>query len=336
VQKELPADTALAIGYVGSASENLRIGGTSSSFYGNQVNPTYGTSLGSGLDEFVPNPFYGISEFGNLSLTETLRANQLYRPYPQYQGVTLYQTTEGYSRYHSLQLQFRRRFRGMWGARINYTYAWQKDNIWEGHYMIEDEPTTPIDSYNLDKYYGPSMSWNPHVINMNGMFRIPGPENGGIGEAILGGWTLSATAKIQAGFPLSVTANTNNTGLYNYRQMPNLTGVDPNVEGAVHEKYDNFINPAAFAQPAPYTIGDAPRSLLDARGPHMQNVDFAFEKSIPLVSDSQFDLRFEVINLLNDVAWRGPRSRYGTSTFGTIQGQRGFPRTLQITLRMRW
>jgi hypothetical protein len=150
-QKELPGNMALAIGYLGSRTERIRIGGTGSGLYVNQLDPSFLT-LGSDLDEYVDNPFYGDPAYGNLSLSEQLVRRQLLRPYPHFSGVTLYSTMRGYSRYNSLRVQFRKRFRGMWGARVNYTYARMYDNLWQGHYMMQDEPGTPINTYDLDAY----------------------------------------------------------------------------------------------------------------------------------------------------------------------------------------
>jgi hypothetical protein len=65
--------------------------------------------------------------------------------------------------------------------------------------------------------------------------------------------------------------------------------------------------------------------------------DVAFEKNTPLGnSGAEFNLRFEFVDILNGVNWRGPRSIFGLSSFGIPPGVRGFPRTLQIIAGIRF
>ena len=66
-QRELPGGNVLAVGYMGSHSERLSMGGTSDATVNiNQLDPSY-LALGTGLQQLVPNPFFGNAAFGNLS-----------------------------------------------------------------------------------------------------------------------------------------------------------------------------------------------------------------------------------------------------------------------------
>src|SRR4029079_14547249 len=59
VQRELPGNMAASIGYQGSRSERLSMGGTSDATINiNQIDPQY-QSLGTALQQTVANPFLG-------------------------------------------------------------------------------------------------------------------------------------------------------------------------------------------------------------------------------------------------------------------------------------
>ena len=86
-QWELPAGNVVSVGYMGSRSERLSMGGTSDVTVNiNQLDPSY-LALGTGLQQLVPNPFFGNSAFGNLSSSRTIARGQLLRPFPQFTDV---------------------------------------------------------------------------------------------------------------------------------------------------------------------------------------------------------------------------------------------------------
>ena len=60
-----------------------------------------------------------------------------------------------------------------------------------------------------------------------------------------------------------------------------------------------WFNTAAFANPAPFTFGNSPRSVL--RGPGLATTDLTLEKNIALTSRMKLDVRAEAYNLLNRV-----------------------------------
>ena len=102
-------------------ARSFRIGGTLNSTTNiNQLDPAF-LGLGSALDDPVANPFFGNAAFGNFAGQATLPRGQLLRPYPQFGDVFARHVTSGRSRYDALRLELEKRFRGNWGARVNYT-----------------------------------------------------------------------------------------------------------------------------------------------------------------------------------------------------------------------
>ncbi|MDE0104608.1 MAG: hypothetical protein OXN89_19715 [Bryobacterales bacterium] len=81
-------------------------------------------------------------------------------------------------------------------------------------------------------------------------------------------------------------------------------------------------------------ISGGPHTTDEARTPALFNWDASAEKNIRLSEDTSITLRFEFINVLNNVNWRGPRTVFGSDDFGSIPGTRGFPRTFQLMAKI--
>ena len=126
--RELAGSTAVSIGYSGSRSEHMPVGGTVDTTVNiNQIDPSY-LSLGSALLDLVPNPFFGNAAFGNLASSATIARGQLLRPFPQFTDVLAHRVTEARTRYNAMTLRFDRRIRNNWGVNANYTFSRLMDN----------------------------------------------------------------------------------------------------------------------------------------------------------------------------------------------------------------
>ncbi len=197
MQRELPGGIAVSFGYLGSRSERLGVGGTTSGRVNiNQLDPNL-QELGHALLEPVENPFFGNPIFGNLSESETIPRGQLLRPYPQFEDLLAHQVSEGRRRYHSAIFKLEKRFRQGWGARINYTFSRTDDNIFGEGNSFSNRRSRPLDSTNLvDGEWARSIVDIPHRINVSGIYELPFGigrrwlDGGGIWSHVLGGWTF--------------------------------------------------------------------------------------------------------------------------------------------------
>jgi len=93
----------------------------------------------------------------------------------------------------------------------------------------------------------------------------------------------------------------------------------------------SWFNRAAFAQPAPGTLGDLPRNAVV--GPAYWNVDLAVSKLIAVSATQRLELRLESFNLLNHFNWGDPVTNFNAGTFGRITTQTGFPRIMQFGIK---
>src|SRR5262249_38085591 len=121
--RQLRGGIAVSIGYAGSRSDHMPVGGTVDATVNvNQLDPQY-LSLGSSLLDLVPNPFYGNPAFGNFANASTITRGQLLRPFPEFDNVLAHRVTAARTRYNSMTLRFDKRVRNNWGVNANYTYS---------------------------------------------------------------------------------------------------------------------------------------------------------------------------------------------------------------------
>ena len=330
VQHELPGRIALTAGYVGSRSTNLTLGGTANASVNiNQLDPRY-LSLGSALLQQVANPFFGNSVFGALANSATVTRGQLLRPYPQFGNVRAHRVTAARSRYDALVLGAERRRLDRWGARVNYVYSVLKDNqAGEGN-AFANNPQAAIDNSDLEREYGYSLRDAPHRLNLSGTWQLPF------------GWSLSGVAFYQSGFPFPVIQGANAAAPFGFGQRPDrVPGVDAVLSGDQAGTYDatcscvRWLNPAAWTAAAPFTLGNAPHADATARTPTLTNLDLSVAKGITVAS-TKVTLRADVFNVFDHATFFSPAVVFGTSTFGQIRRDGGFPRTLQLMVRVAW
>ena len=324
-QRDIGDNFVFLVGLVGSRGTNLKFAGTGGAGINiNQIDPGTVASMGSALNTQVANPMAGLG-LGNDGAT--ISQGQLARPFPQFQNVFTGRTFSR-STYESVRLQLEKRFRGNWGARINYTWSNQRDNVYENMNRVEDETDTLYITSDIDRDFGPSRLSAPHWTNLSGIYRLPGEG------PVLGGWSASVTTIMRSGFPLAITQSSNWGGGFGYdHQRPNTTGTDPMTSGSTADRVDNYINPGAYAAVDDFQIGNTPHTDNGVRAPWLFNWDVSFEKMTEISDNQRFSIRLELINFFNQPNWNGPRSVLNSSTFGQITGQGGYPRVLQIMLK---
>ena len=340
IQKELGGGNVIGVGYMGSRSEHLSLGGTSDATVNiNQLDPTY-LALGSALQQTVPNPFFGNAAFGNLSRSATISRGQLLRPYPQFDNVLAHRVNDASARYNAFVTRWNKRMANGYSLDVNYTFSRLMDNQFGESNSFSSRQGSALNNYDLGAEYGVSLLDVAHRLNLNGTVQLPFGEGrkwlngGGVSGAVLGGWQLTLAGRYQTGFPLNISQASNNSGLLGSNQRPNVVpGVNPMTTGSQEDRaVSGWINPAAFSAAPAFTFGNAPRTNPDWRGPGQRNVDLAIAKTQRIGSKS-LSLRADVMNLFDDPLFLGPVTTFGTSTFGQITSVGGFARSMQFQVR---
>jgi hypothetical protein len=154
-------------------------------------------------------------------------------------------------------------------------------------------------------------------------------------NAIIGGWQFNGITTLQAGTPLSITAN-NTAGIFGARTQPNNNGNDPRLSGPVEDRLGKYFDTSVYSQPAAFTFGNEPifSPLLRAHG--VRNFDLSLFKNFEVRPGITAQFRIEALNAFNRVQFSGPNTSVTSSSFGVISGQANAPRQLQFGFKLLW
>ncbi len=141
------------------------------------------------------------------------------------------------------------------------------------------------------------------------------------------GWQISGIVRVLSGDYFSAKAGLDQALSGTDDQRPQQ--VAPNVYAA-NKSVQQWLNPAAFGQPALGTYGNmGPATLL---GPGFFGIDTSVTRKIQVRESMAFEIRGEAFNVLNHVNPLDPVSTLTSSTFGQIQAAND-PRILQLALK---
>ncbi|WP_263418861.1 TonB-dependent receptor [Terriglobus albidus] len=153
----------------------------------------------------------------------------------------------------------------------------------------------------------------------------------GIARALAGGWSANWIFTAQDGQPFSVACTTTTAAGLGCFALK-VPGQDP-YAGPHNAR--QFLNPAAFANPAVGSLGGAPAQV---SGPPFRRLDFSVFRRFSLSDVRYFEFRAESFNLTNTPNFAQPGSLNFTSpsTFAQISATRdnpNDPRELQASLK---
>ena len=327
VQRELPWAMFVEIAYVGTRGYDLSTVGESGLSL-NQLDPQY-MSLGSQLNQQVPNPFFGIVNNGVLT-QRTVARGQLLRPYPQFTDIIPLYHSGAKSRYNALQITGRKRMSHGLMLEGSYTYA-QAREIGMSHQ----------NSYDLDASWALASYDIKHRFVISYLYELPFGRNrrfaSGVSplvNAIIGGWQFNGITTIQSGTPLSITAS-NTAGIFGARTQPNNNGQDPRLDGPVEDRLDRYFDTSVYSQPANFTFGNEPVFSPMLRAPGVRNFDLSMFKNFDL-RRATLQFRIEALNAFDTVQFSGPNTSVTSSSFGVISSQANSPRQMQFGLKLLW
>jgi hypothetical protein len=310
-ERELPSSAVVTLGYLHGDGVNLMVGGGS-------ANPN-----AVPLDALAYRDKLNDEEF-----------RRTLRPFPQYVGFDLngqypigqYQRDAGYVRLE------KRTSSGL-GMSAYYEFAKQMDD-YSGPYGIQDV-------YNRKNEWSRAAGVPPQRLTVSYVYELPiGPSKPFLAYTdwrrfVVEGWSISGMTAVNSGDPLALRPQFNNTGGVVGELNANVVpGVDPRV---AEPGPDLWFNPAAFAQPADFTVGNASRTHPYLLAPGSQNHDLSLTKRFPLAADRTVELSAVGFNFVNHANWNDPDVVIGPESApnvnaGKIIGSRG-GRVIQVGLR---
>jgi hypothetical protein len=249
---------------------------------------------------------------------------QARRPFPRF-GTIAYNTQDGASIYHSLQMKLERRLSGGFSTLIAYTFSksitFQPAPAVGGNYAFERALTGFDVPHNFDVAFTYELPFGKGRRFAN---------NNAFAERVIGGWQLQGISGFRSGTPYTptVSRDTSNTGIGG--QRPHRIG-----SGRLDNKtLDNYFDKAAFTLPANFTWGNSGANIL--RRDLLANYDFSLHKMFSITEKSKLQLRFEAFNLPNAVYFNAPNSNVDVAAGGRVTSTSNTPRQMQVALKLNF
>jgi hypothetical protein len=253
---------------------------------------------------------------------------QRLRPFPQFSNVLLLNPSVGKSSYYAEYVRVQKRFSDGFSFLAHYTRSRYMDDAESANEY--GSTGSYMDAYRRDLDWARSASDVPHHLIMTVLYEVkPFTENRYV-NAVLGNWRVGILETLQSGPTFTVITAANTTNAFPAGPLrPNLVG-DPELSSD-QQTLSRWFDTSAFVNPAPFTFGNSPRSVL--RGPGILTTDLTLEKSIPLQGHTRLDVRVEAYNLLNRANFNIPGFTLGAADFGVITSARP-ARTVQLGARL--
>jgi hypothetical protein len=312
VQRELPNNTVLTVGYAGSKGSHV------------------GNSIANFNDPY--------------ELSGTFRQEN--RPYPEFydaanpelgvQGIgrIRYIDSYGESFYHGLQVRLDKRYAR--GVTFGLSYTWSKS-----HGDGENGGQEGASFQNvLDRRGSRGLFRFDQTHNFVGHFvwELPGQQLQGVAKHILGGWQANGILSLRSGFPFGLTQSTADVGLANASIRPDVVG--ETIPSDPTRKL--WYNPQAFQRvtcrvPGQEDLchyGNLGYNAL--RGPGQSQMDFSLYKNFAITERYRVQFRWEAFNVFNTPFFSNPGNISFSSTSQlTPDGSRnGEIRSLRTAMRI--
>lgn len=312
IEQQLPSNAVLTVAYVGSLGRNLFLRGITNRVTGVVMNST--TGVGTAVREF-----------------SIVNGNTVTNPFAEIDT----KTSGGHDTFNGFQMSLNRRFSK--GLSLGSQFMWSHSI---GNSNGSKDARTSSNNYSFDSEYSDNISDVRRTFNLSALYELPfgtgkryGNSLNSAVKALLGDWQLGGLVNARTGLPVDVEIvrpdiayRNNSTGIISAgAQTANgviLTTPIINVPGGgnsrnvrrpdlipgVNPYYTNtgafYINPAAFAVPAPGTYGNLGRNAL--RGPGISQLDLTLSKKIRFAERKNLEFRAECFNLLNSAIFAAP------------------------------
>jgi hypothetical protein len=327
IQRQLGNDWLLTANYIGSSTIHLRTG--------NELNPA--VFLGT-----APCTINGVNYTTCSTTANTNQRRRLYLQNPaqgQYYGSVAVVDDGGTGNYSGLFLSAQKRVSRGVSVLTNYTWSHCISDFWIATVGGAGGSTVHPDNRRTERSncVGGDVRQN---LNLSAVLQTPAFANRSL-SLIASNWQFSPIMKIRSGQYFTVTGGIDyalNGTPQAATQRPNQVLANPYLP---HKSVNGWLNPAAFAAPAPGTYGNLGQNNLV--GPAMFQLDMAVSRTFTIGEKKTVQLRGEAFNLPNRLNAANPVSVLSTGgSFGKIQSDvsgtsglsAGDQRILQFALKL--
>lgn len=363
VQFELFKDTRVDVQYMGTLGRRLQAGELARNQPTGAALTTYLNML-KGYKEWnnvwdaataasagVPYPYSG---FGSYAFAAVLPYPQLWQNWNWAGPLFHVGTPIGLSDYNALQIAVTKR--GAHGLSFNggYTLSAAHSNVQSAsgfqETWIQTGPVQDI-SKAKEEAAAPISYDQRHVFKGIVMWEMPFGKGrrllsnlGRVGNAVVGGWTLSGSFRYNTGSPLGV-----NSSRY-YAGWDGAIYANQKAGGDFSRKFNggsfDFANPknasnlffdtGNFSNPPYGELGNGLRYRSDFRGFGWSEEQLGLMKNFHVGERFRLQFRAEFYNIFNRHHFSNPDTNIQSATFGKVINLTGTPREGQIGLRFEW
>jgi hypothetical protein len=304
IERELTTNWGVAASYLGSYSDRL--------WNQLQINPA--VFLGTGPCT-LQGVFYAVcSTTANTDQRRVLLQSGENPSAARLIGNLDLHVSIGEQTYRGLKLSFRRRSADGLSLNGNYTLSRCFGDVTVGGFpQLAQGYTNPADP-EYDR--GHCDQDRTHLAAFTVGYKTP--ELGGVAGAVASNWRVSGILNARSGAWLTVTTGRDVTLIGQRFQEQRVNQVLDNPYG--DKSIGNYLNPAAFAQPALGTFGDHERNSI--KGPAYWAIDLALSRLVTFGAQS-VEFRLESFNLTNHVNLGNPNTTLTAGTFGKITSLAG-------------
>lgn len=258
---------------------------------------------------------------------------QALRPFPQYLGIENEGGAISWSTYNSFQFKAQRQFASGLSFLVGYTISKALSDISTsvpGYFAAASQ-----DAYNHRAEKALSNIDLPQSLIFNYSYELPVGtgkrflnHNDPISRYVVGGWTIAGVHTYNSGMPIAISSELTLPTMSSGALSPAVLRPDivPGVSMVSHgcsgfdPATDRLLNIAAFRAPAPFSFGNAPRTLPNVRSCGYFNENVSLFKNFRFKERANFQVGVDTFNLFNRHPWGGPNTDINAANFGQISG----------------
>ncbi len=324
IQRTFAGGFLLEVGYVGNRGTRLEttrdLNAISNEYLnGDLTRSAAMVARNAYLAGNLTNPFRGLvaASAPNLNVATNRSRSALLRPIPQFGAVNT-STNQGYSWYHSLQVQTERRFAK--GFTVQGNYTWSKFMEATAYMNAADAgPVEVISDFDI-----------PHRFVASGIYELPFGHGRSFGagtnrwvNGVIGGWQVSAIYTYQSGSPI------NFGNIAHIGDINNLKLDDPRRERWFNTQ-GGFLTDQLQSN-----LRYFPMRFSFLRADGVANWDSSLIKNTSVKERWNFQFRAEFLNTMNRTQLPAPNTDPRNAQFGEIRAvnQANYPRRIQLTAK---
>jgi hypothetical protein len=279
----------------------------------------------------------------------------------------------GFSDFHSIQLEARRRLSSGFFGQVNYTWS---DTLTDSGGQGQNRFEAFMDNNRRALGTGRSFFHQTHVVNANAIYELPfGADRqwlrkSGLVNGLVGDWQVGAIVAWQSGSPLTIfsgrgtvnrpgrsdcpagTVQICNTAFttLSAEQLKDLVGLHRTADGRLFWIDPSVIDPATGRAVGPDNRTNAAGfpgqvffnpaagqvgnlEVLSFDGPPQFRVDLALAKRVRVNNRHSFELKAEAFNLTNNPSFFRGDMDINSATFGRLTSVNVDSRVMQLSVR---